>query len=98
MYVCMCILVVVVVDPSLTSTKGRLRNVTDCRNITWLWLPTYIKLSDMRIYLVSTTTTTHYTHISLLIGFMHHQPSDGELDYIAQQLSLEKSLKCNTRH
>ena len=30
---------------------------------------------------------------------MHHQPSDGragELDHIAQQLSLEKSLKCNT--
>ena len=32
--VCVCILVVVAVDPSLTSTKGRLRNVTDCRNIT----------------------------------------------------------------
>ena len=24
----------VAVDPSLTSTKGRLRNVTDCKNIT----------------------------------------------------------------
>ena len=77
-------------DPPLTSTKGRLRNVTDCKNITSDYRPTYIKL---------TCVYTHhclYTHISLLIGFMHHQPSDGELDHIAQQLSSEKSLKCNT--
>ena len=27
---------------------------------------------------------------------MHRRLSDGELDHIAQQLSSEKSLKCNT--